>query len=403
VSPSCSGSGTETTTRMSLSRALIMLSVLLGISGSVHYYFWARLVRDTKLPPPWNRILAIALVVLAVLSVSWILLVRFVPRDIGAPALWLTFTWFGVMFFLFVLLVPADLIRVLTGLGMRVGGSAADPARREFMSRVMGTVVGVGAFGLSGMAAYTGLRSVAIKKVPVVLARLPRALSGYRIVQMTDIHVGPTIGQTFIEELVQKSNALDPDMVVITGDLVDGRVSELGKFCEPLRKLRSRDGVYFVTGNHEYYSGVDEWIAFLQTVGIRVLRNERVSIRGQGGFDLAGIDDFRAGDFGNGHGPDLSKALTGRDPSRSLVLLAHQPKAVVEAAENNVDLQLSGHTHGGQLFPFNYLVALEQPFVAGLHRKKDTQVYVSCGTGYWGPPMRLGIPAEITEIELRSA
>lgn len=384
---------------MSIARALTMLAVLAGISGGIHYYFWVRLVRDTNLPGPWSRIATIALAVLAVLCVSWILFIRFVPRPVGAPILWLTFTWFGVMFFAFVLLIPADIVR---GIAM-FASKSADPARREFLSRAVGTAVSVGALGLSGVAAWSALRPVAIKRVPITLRRWSRALDGYRIVQMTDIHVGPTIGKSFIEQLVTKANGLQADMIVLTGDLVDGSVAELGPLCEPLRNLRARDGVYFVTGNHEYYSGADEWIAFLGTLGVRVLRNERLPIRGEEGFDLAGVDDFRASDFGNGHGQDITKALAGKDPNRPVVLLAHQPKAAPEASEKGVDLQLSGHTHGGQLFPFTYLVSLEQPYVAGLYRRGDTQVYVSRGTGYWGPPMRLAAPAEITEVVISAA
>jgi predicted MPP superfamily phosphohydrolase len=218
-------------------------------------------------------------------------------------------------------------------------------------------------------------------------------------VQITDIHVGPTIGGAFMEELVAKVNALRPDVVAITGDLVDGSVSQLGDFVRPLGKLQAKDGVYFVTGNHEYYSGVDEWTAFVESLGIKVLANERVRVRGDdAGFDLAGVHDWSAGQFGAG--PDLKRATTGRDETRALVLLAHQPRQVLEAAKLGVDLQISGHTHGGQLWPWTYAVKLQQPYVAGLHAHGSAQIYVSSGTGYWGPPMRLFVPAEITCIEL---
>ena len=240
------------------------------------------------------------------------------------------------------------------------------------------------------------------------MRRLPHGMSGYTIVQLSDVHVGPTIGLDFIEQLVATTNALSPDLVVITGDLVDGSVQELGALVAPLAKLRARDGVYFVTGNHEYYSGADSWIKQLKALGVRVLRNERVAIRAAShdgsqngeGFDLAGVDDWTAHTFGNGHGMDLDRALSGRDQERVLVLLAHQPKAIFQAARAGVDLQLSGHTHGGQLFPFNFLVRLQQPYVDGLHAHGDTLIYVSRGTGYWGPPMRVGAPAEVTHLEL---
>jgi len=218
------------------------------------------------------------------------------------------------------------------------------------------------------------------------------------------VHVGPTIGRTFIEQIVAQANAANPDVIAITGDLVDGSVEELREHVAPLAQLKARYGVYFVTGNHEYYSGAQAWCEELERLGIRVLRNERVSIGGaDASFDLAGIDDAHAHQFGNGHGADLARAVLGRDPSRELVLLAHQPRAVFEAVEHGVGLQLSGHTHGGQIWPWTYLVRLQQPVVAGLARFSDTQVYVSRGTGYWGPPMRLAAPAEITRVTLRTA
>jgi predicted MPP superfamily phosphohydrolase len=213
------------------------------------------------------------------------------------------------------------------------------------------------------------------------------------------VHVGPTLGREFIEELVARTNAENPDIVAITGDLVDGSVEQLREHVAPLAKLRAKHGVYFVTGNHEYYSGVDEWIGELGRIGVKVLRNERVSLAD--GLDLAGVDDHSAKQMRDDHGPDLGRALAGRDTSRALVLLAHQPRAIHEAAKHGVDLQLSGHTHGGQIWPWNFMVRLQQPYVAGLVKHGDTQLYVSSGTGYWGPPMRLGTTPEITKIVLR--
>jgi predicted MPP superfamily phosphohydrolase len=214
--------------------------------------------------------------------------------------------------------------------------------------------------------------------------------------------MGPTIGRRFMEDLVRRTNALAPDLVAITGDLVDGTVDELADALAPLGKLRARWGVYFVTGNHEYFSGVEGWLAHLPTLGVRVLRNERVAI-GAGGdtFDLAGIEDYSAANY-PGYGADLPRALLGRDPARELVLLAHQPRQVLEAALHGVGLQLSGHTHGGQIWPWGWVVRLVQPCVAGLARFRDTTLYVSRGAGYWGPPMRLAEPAEITRIRLRA-
>ncbi len=194
------------------------------------------------------------------------------------------------------------------------------------------------------------------------------------------------------------------NVIAITGDLVDGSVERLREHVAPLANLRARHGVYFVTGNHEYYSGAEAWCRELRRLGIVVLGNERVSIgTDEVSFNLAGIDDWSAAQFGNGHGADLGKALEGRDETRELVLLAHQPRAIHEADARGVGLQLSGHTHGGQIFPWNIFVRLQQPVVSGLARIGKAFLYVSNGTGYWGPPMRLGAPAEITKVVLLAA
>jgi predicted MPP superfamily phosphohydrolase len=180
-------------------------------------------------------------------------------------------------------------------------------------------------------------------------------------------------------------------------------VEHLRKDVAPLADLRAREGVFFVTGNHEYYSGATEWVAECERLGVRVLRNERVSVgRGGESFDLAGVDDANSRGKAPGHdGPDLGAALRGRDKSREVVLLAHQPVASEEAAANDVGLVLAGHTHGGQIWPFSYLVRLRYPYPTGLQRVgARTQLYISQGTGYWGPPMRLGTDSEIAVIEL---
>ncbi len=281
-----------------------------------------------------------------------------------------------------------------------LGALPRDPERRRLLARTLASLVGAAAavVGLGGMINVA--RGFVVRRVRVPLAKLPGHASGYRIVQMTDVHVGPTIGRGFVEAIVRETNALAPDLVVITGDLVDGSVAELRELVAPLAGLRAKDGVFFVTGNHEYYSGADAWIAHLATLGIRVLRNERVDVRGA--FELAGVDDASSGRMLPHHGQDIPRATAGRDASRPLVLLAHQPKAFKQALAAGVDLQLSGHVHGGQVVPFNWLVRLNQPFVKGLHRVADTWIYVSQGTGYWGPPMRVGTSSELTEIELVS-
>jgi predicted MPP superfamily phosphohydrolase len=384
---------------MSPLRIVLFLVIGGGLLFGIHYYFWARLVRDPVLPAPWSAIASWTLGVLAVLILAGAFASRLAPRAVSSPLLWVAYTWMGVVFFLLILLGASDLGRLVHGVTRWI--ASADPIdteRRRTLARIVGGGVGLATLGLATTSVVNVLRGVAVKKVRVPLARLASTSSGFRIVQLSDVHVGPTIGKEFIEDLITRVNALDPDVVAITGDLVDGSVADLGAFVAPLAKLRAKHGVYFVTGNHEYYSGAPEWIAFLETLGVRVLRNERVAIGGDDGFDLAGIDDWSA--HGNGHGADLPRALEGRDAKRALVLLAHQPRAIIEAAALGVGLQLSGHTHGGQIFPWNFMVRLQQPYVAGLHTHEGAQIYVSSGTGYWGPPMRLGAPAEITHIEV---
>ena len=384
---------------MSFTRILLFLVVLAVIVGGGHYYLWTRLVRDTQLPMPWSRVATGLLFVLPVLTLVGQVLGRG-PRGAATPLAWLAYVWMGTAFFLLLGVLAADLFRVALRVAALVNPGLDDPGRRLFFHRVLGAGAALTGLGLAAGGMASALGTTTIEKVKITLRGLGKERSGYRIVQISDIHVGPTIGKEFMDRLVARINALEPDMIAITGDLVDGSVAHLGPFVAPLGELKARDGVFFVTGNHEYYSGVDPWLLFLGSLGIRVLRNERVAVGGDAGFDLAGVDDASAHRFGKGHGADLERALHGRDEARAVVLLAHQPRAALEAAERGVQLVLSGHTHGGQMFPWHHAVKLQQPFVAGLHRHKDTQVYVSRGTGYWGPPMRVSAPAEITEIEL---
>lgn len=386
-----------------MARYAVFFLVASLVMGSAHYYVWARLVRDAALPGPWGRVATIAIVVLFALLMASFVVLRAVPRAFAAPVMWVTYTWLGVLFFLVFSLFATDLVKTIALYRIREPGVPVDPDRRLAISRMFGgaaALLGVGA-SVTGLA--NALSPVAVHRVRVAIDRLTKRASGYRIVQISDVHVGPTIGRAFIEDVVARVNALRPDLVAITGDLVDGSVEQLAEHVAPLAKLSAKDGVFFVTGNHEYYSGADAWIAHLRALGVRVLRNEHVRIGGDDGFDLAGIDDASAHGFGNGHGADIEKALRGRDASRACVLLAHQPRGIDRADALGVDLQLSGHTHGGQIFPWNLLVRLQQPFVSGLHRLARAQIYVSRGTGYWGPPMRVGAPAEITEIELVAA
>jgi predicted MPP superfamily phosphohydrolase len=384
---------------------VIFLSIVLTTLLGLHYYLWSRLVRDPHLPPPWHTIASAMLIAAAASVPATFLLRRAAPPALRLVA-WPAFIWIGVMFLLVVTLAGTDLLRVMFALLRRAtGNEAANPERRAFFARWLAGGAVATASGLGMVAMRSALGPVAVRRVEVPLRRLAREQDGITLAQLTDLHIGPTIGQRDLSNLVVRTNALLPDVVVITGDLVDGSVDELRDTVAPLAELKAKYGVFFVTGNHEYFSGASAWVREISRLGIRVLRNERVTIGDRDtGFDLAGVDDrsaVRASE--EGHGEDLEKALAGRDPTRAVVLLAHQPRTVIDAARWGVDLQLSGHTHGGQIWPFGALVRLQQRFLAGLGRQGDTIIYVSRGTGYWGPPMRLFAPAEITQIVLRSA
>ena len=287
---------------------------------------------------------------------------------------------------------------------IREDRSVTAPSRRVFLARGLAATAGVVALGTAGTGAYLANSTPVVRRVPVTLSGLDPALDGLRIVSFSDGHLSATYGGRRFERLVELVNDLRPDVVAIVGDLVDGDVSELREEVAPRADLVSEQGVFFVTGNHEYFVDTQAWLRHLPTLGVDVLRNERVPIRrGTASFDLAGIDDRTAKRSGiPGHGADLDAALDGRDDAVPVVLLAHHVRLVGQAQAAGVGLQLSGHTHGGQLWPFDYAVRLDQPAVEGLCRHGDTQLYVTAGAGYWGPPMRVGARPEVTVVELRS-
>ncbi|MFI6795135.1 metallophosphoesterase [Streptosporangium canum] len=288
------------------------------------------------------------------------------------------------------------------GAGSPAGAGPAAIGRRLFIARTAAAVAGVGALATVGNGVRTALGDPVIESVRVALPKLDPRLSGLRLAVVSDIHLGPLTGTAHAERIVRMVNSLEADVVAIVGDLVDGTVAQLGTVARPLRSLESRYGTYFVTGNHEYYTanGPGEWIEELRHLGVRPLQNERVEIAHGGAvLDLAGVNDVAGGPTGDG--PDFERALGGRDRSRSTVLLAHQPVQAHQAAAHGVDLQLSGHTHGGQMVPFNLVVPLQQPVVSGLGEVDGTRVYVTRGAGFWGPPVRVGAPPEITLLELR--
>ena len=379
--------------------------MFLAIIGGLHYYVWARLVRDPALPGAWGRALTALLIGLALALPLSLIASRLFPFARLRPLYFFAFAWMGVGFLLSTFLFAADAGRLLAfataWIAARFSGKGPleDPSRRLFVARAIASGVSLGTFALTAVGLRAALGTVKVNELDIKVRNLPEDLTGLKIAHISDLHIGPLLRKEWLAGVVAEIGLLAPDLIVITGDLVDGTVAELAEQVAPLSQLRAPRGVFFVTGNHEYYSGVDAWLSHLPQLGIRPLRNERLEVAP--GLDLAGIDDLSA--TGPGHGPDLARALAGRDPNRPVILLAHQPRQFIEAAQQGVDLTLSGHTHGGQIWPFSFVVGLAQPYLAGLHWRGQSQIFVSRGTGFWGPPLRVFAPAEIALLRLRPA
>ncbi|MFD9104579.1 metallophosphoesterase [Streptomyces virginiae] len=438
--------------------ALVALAVCALLVG-VHRWLWIRLVRDTTAPGGVPRRVGTALTIaLPLLSVAALTAGRAgAPFWLQQTVSWPGYLWLAVLLYLTLTMLVAEPIRalllrrlahrdpsgavagppaepsahsagtpesgtatatasssasagagagaepgaVLAADGAGRGAAAAAPggglSRRTFVARTVGGAAAAVALGTVGNGAYGVLRGPSVKRVQVPLAKLPRAAHGFRIAVVSDVHLGPVLGRAHAQRIVDTVNRTQPDLIAIVGDLVDGSVPDLGPAAEPLRGLTARHGSFFVTGNHEYFSGAEQWVEHVRELGLTPLENAR---RALPHFDLAGVNDIQG--EREGSGPDFRAALGDRDRTRAAVLLAHQPVVIHDAVRHGVDLQLSGHTHGGQLWPGNFLAELANPTVAGLERYGDTQLYVSRGAGAWGPPVRVGAPSDITVVELAS-
>jgi len=304
--------------------------------------------------------------------------------------------WLAAGFFSWLLVLT-----VLRDVSLIASALALSPQAHESWTRASAIVVMALTPAITLIGFYMARRVAPVVNVQVPLAGLPKELEGFTIAQISDIHVGATIKRNFVAAIVDRVNLLHADMIAITGDVVDGSVPDLAHHTEPLAQLASRHGTYVVTGNHEYYSGAHAWIRELRRLGARVLMNEHVVLDHDGAaLTVAGVTDWSAHHFDPSHKSDPRAAAQGAPEHAPKVLLAHQPRSAPSAEAAGYQLQLSGHTHGGQFWPWNFLVRLQQPFTAGLNRLGRMWVYTSRGTGYWGPPMRFGIPSEITLIRL---
>lgn len=363
--------------------ALTVLPLLAGLHG---YIAWRLL---PALPIGWPGLTMGGLWLAAsTLLIPLGMLARFV---VARPALADRLSWagslcMGLFSSVLVLTVLRDLLLLIAG------SSLATP-----------TAIGVlgAALALTLIGFVNARRTARVVRVDIPLPGLPAALAGFTIAQISDIHVGATIKRAYVAAIVDRVNALAADLIAITGDLVDGSVPQLAADTAPLAELKARHGAYVVTGNHENYSGAPAWLAEFRRLGLRPLQNQHVLLDHAGArLLLAGVTDYSAEAFDPAQRSDPQRAVAGAPPGIPKILLAHQPRSAAAAAAAGFDLQLSGHTHGGQFWPWNLFVTLQQPFTAGLHRVGQLWIYTSRGTGYWGPPKRFGAPSEITLLRL---
>jgi predicted MPP superfamily phosphohydrolase len=397
---------------------MTFFNMFIALAGLLATYITWRLLSGTQSRRIWSFGLWLGMFGVLMTTPCMIVLRRNGVENAWIDGIaWVGYLGFGFLSFLFASLILCDVVRMPVALLKKMevlpfkgpnrepsGRSLRDPGRRLFLLNGMNCGMMAGSFVVTGYGVSQAQRIPEIKEISIPIVGLPDDLKGFRIVQITDIHVGPTLGRSFVEGVVQAVNRLKPDVIALTGDLADGTVEQLADDVAPLRDLQSSFGNFFVTGNHEYYSGVLAWVEKVKGLGFTVLLNEhRVICSGKGRLLLAGVTDYRGGQFMSGHQQDPKKALKGCPATDVKILLAHQPKSIFEAAAAGYDLQISGHTHGGQFFPWNLFVGLFQPYVSGLHTHEKTQIYVSRGTGYWGPPVRVGSPSEITLIQLISA
>lgn len=376
--------------------AIIVISSLLAL---LHVYIGWRILPDLPVSHTW-RVVGACWLALSFVLVPAGLLARAIKRQpLSDRVAWAGLLAMGFFSSLLILTLLRDALLVLAAWLGLAGLSMASFASWTALA-VPALALAVTLVGL-----FNARRVARVVEVEVAIAGLPEPLHGFTIAQISDIHVGPTIKRGYLDAIVNVVNGLDADLIAVTGDLVDGSVRQLAPHTAPLARLTARHGAYFVTGNHEYYSNAHDWIIEVRRLGLTVLMNEHVVLQhDEASLLLAGVTDYSAHQFDESHRSDPHAALAGAPDSAIIkVLLAHQPRSAHAAADAGFDLQLSGHTHGGQFFPWNLAVPLQQPFTAGLNRLRSLWVYTSRGTGYWGPPKRLWAPSEITRLRLVKA
>ena len=393
---------------------MIFFLISFTVLSLVYTYIGWRIIVPARLSFSNKKIIWIVLILFMFTPfISILLRSNGIESFLSDMMAWIGYISLGFFLMVFTFLVIRDIIRLLSGSLSLIQkfffhdnkkDNRVDSDRRDFLTYSLNMgILGISG-SLTGYGLYEARRWPSIVEVSVPIDNLHEDLDGFRIVQLTDIHVGPTVKRGYVQTVVELANSLSPDIIALTGDLVDGSARHLRDDVSPIGDLSARYGCYFVTGNHEYYSGAETWTKEMDRLGFNVLMNEHTVLEhGAGRLLLAGVPDYRAGQFIKSHTSSPASAVFGAPSCDCKVLLAHQPRSIYAAAQSGFDLQISGHTHGGQFFPWNYFVHLAQPFVGDLNKFKDTWIYVSRGTGYWGPPLRLGADSEITVIKLKTA
>jgi predicted MPP superfamily phosphohydrolase len=382
-------------------RALIFISILTGIIGLGTFYIGLRWITQLSWHSPWaaqhTEAIWLALAIYVVIQVSGPILYNVLDDSHWLFIVhWIAFTGLGVFACMFLYTVAGDFIVGLWKLIFTV----SDPGLLEHQGFFVTGILILITLIFGAMQAAKGPK---IYNVEVPIKNLPKEFDGFKIAQISDLHIGPMIGPRYTKRVVKMVNKLSPNLVALTGDIIDGSVDQAQRGAAPLAHFESTHGTFYITGNHEYYWGVDVAIGAIRKIGARTLLNEHVVLeKGQDKMVLAGVTDYSAGHMVHDHHSDPKKALEGAPENLVKILLAHQPASYKAASAAGSDLQLSGHTHGGQFFPWSLVVALAQRYYKGLNRHENMWVYVNRGTAFWGPPLRFGIPSEITLLKLKS-
>jgi len=364
---------------------ILFISIFLAIYLGMHAYVLLRITRGLTLSGAWRA----GLEVLFLLGALTFFLGEILSRRTDSlwikPLISFGTVWLGIIAMAFAVFIAADILRLF------------------FPGGAFRYQVTVAALSLLGLMTCWSLVNVAtlrrVREITLTIPRLPQKLSGFTIVQLSDVHINSLSSAAWIDGIVRQTNALKPDLVVITGDLIDADICRFQGFCGILRGIESKYGVYAVSGNHEYYTGMDKFRAIARQSNIKIIDNTRTTVAGA--IDLVGVDDHISA-MGSRAENSIRQAMDGADPARPSILLSHRPDTFVAAQKLGFDLQLSGHTHAGQIPPMDLIVLFTFKYPIGYYTKGNSHLYVTTGTGYWGPPMRVFSISEITRITLVS-